>query len=129
MRPEIPVTFLFLLYLLLFLSYTEEKVNAAGAAECEVAMDLFEKIGDTITTKGKEAADKAKEIAEIANLRSQIATCEEVIRKNYLEIGKVYYELYGDMTEEAFEKQCNAIRNARHGIEELQQEINDIKGI
>lgn len=92
-------------------------------------MDLFEKIGDTISTKGKEAADKAKEIAEIANLRSQIATCEEVIKKNYLEIGKLYYELCGDMSEETFIKQCNAVRNARHGVEELQQKINDIKGI
>lgn len=92
-------------------------------------MDLFEKIGDTISTKGKEAADKAKEIAEIANLRSQIATCEEVIKKNYLEIGKMYYELYGDMSEESFAKQCNAIKNARHGVEELQQKINDIKGL
>ena len=29
-------------------------------------MDFLEKLGDTITTKGKEAADKAKELAEIA---------------------------------------------------------------
>ncbi len=92
-------------------------------------MDILEKIGDTVTTKGKEVADKAKEIAEIANLRSQIATCEEVIKKNYLEIGKLYYELYGDMTEDSFEKQCKAIKNARHGVEELQQKINDIKGL
>jgi len=92
-------------------------------------MDLFEKIGDTITTKGREAADKAKEIAEIANLRSQIATCEEVIKKNYLEIGKLYYELYGDMSEETFAKQCSAIKNARHGVEDLQQKINEIKGL
>ena len=95
----------------------------------EENMDLFEKIGDTITTKGQEAVDKAKEIAEIANLRSQIATCEEVIKKNYLEIGKLYYELYGDMEEETFAKQCGAIKNARHGVDELQQKINDIKGL
>lgn len=92
-------------------------------------MDLFEKIGDTITTKGQEAVDKAKEIAEIANLRSQIATCEEVIKKNYLEIGRLYYELYGDMEEETFAKQCRAIQNARHGVDELQKKINDIKGL
>lgn len=92
-------------------------------------MDILEKIGDTISAKGKEAVDKAKEIAEIANLRSQISTCEEVIRKNYLEIGKLYYELYGEMEEENFAKQCKAIKNARHGAEELQQKIRDIKGV
>ena len=41
-------------------------------------MDIIEKIGDTITEKGKVAADKAKELAAIANLKSQISTCEEV---------------------------------------------------
>ena len=40
-------------------------------------MDIIEKIGDTITEKGKVAADKAKELAAIANLKSQISTCEE----------------------------------------------------
>ena len=48
-------------------------------------MDFIEKIGDTISAKGKEAADKAKELAEIASLKSQIGTCEEIIKKNYME--------------------------------------------
>ena len=33
-------------------------------------MDIIEKIGDTITEKGKVAADKAKELAAIAICRS-----------------------------------------------------------
>ncbi|MCM1540583.1 MAG: hypothetical protein NC121_04915 [Blautia sp.] len=106
-----------------------KKERAVETAECEDVMDILEKIGDTISAKGKEAADKAKELAEIANLKSQIATCEEVIKKNYLEIGKKYYELYGEMAEETFAKQCSAIKNARHGVEELQRKIDDIKGL
>ena len=35
------------------------------------------RVGETISAKGKEVTDKAKEFAEIANLRSQINTCEE----------------------------------------------------
>ena len=92
-------------------------------------MDILEKIGDTISEKGKEAADKAKELAEIASLKRQIAACEDVIKKNYLEIGKRYYELYGDMAEEDFAKQCNAVKNARNGVEDLQQKIDKIKGL
>ena len=92
-------------------------------------MDFFEKLGDTITTKGKEAADKAKELAEIANLKSQIATCEDVVKKNYMEIGKIYFEQYGSMPEDPFEKQCRAIHNAKQGIEELQEKIKEVKGI
>lgn len=92
-------------------------------------MDFFEKIGDTIAVKGKEAADKARELAEIANLKSQISTCEEIIKKNYAEIGRIYYEQYGSMPEAPFEKQCRAIQNAQNGVEALQQKIREIKGI
>lgn len=92
-------------------------------------MDILEKIGDTISSKGKEAADKAKELAELANLKSQIATCEEVIKKNYMEIGKIYFEQYGDMPEEPFAKACRSIRNAQGGVEDLEAKIKEIKGL
>lgn len=92
-------------------------------------MDFFEKIGETINVKGKEVADKAKDMAEIAKLKSQISTCEEVIKKNYIEIGKLYYDHYADMAEAPFEKQCTAIKNAKMGVEELQKKIDNIKGI
>ncbi len=92
-------------------------------------MDFFEKIGDTINMRGREVADKAKDMAEIAKLKSQISTCEEVIKKNYIEIGKLYYEQYADMEDAPFEKQCKAIKNAKKGVEELQQKIQGIKGI
>lgn len=92
-------------------------------------MDLFEKIGDTIIATGKEAADKAKELAEIASLKGQIATCEEVMKRNYIEIGKLYYEQYGEIPDEAFSKYCMSVKNAKAGAEELKERINDIKGI
>lgn len=92
-------------------------------------MDIIEKIGDTITIKGKEAAEKAKDVAEIVSLKSQIATCEDIMKKNYMEIGRIYYEQYGDMAEEIFAKQCRSIKNARNGVEQLQKKIKEIKGI
>ena len=96
-------------------------------------MDIIEKIGDTITEKGKVAADKAKELAAIANLKSQISTCEEVMKKNYLEIGKIYFEQYSDMPEPPFpEKQCETIKNSQRAIEvvprsDLQEKIEQLK--
>nr|WP_318684017.1 hypothetical protein [uncultured Acetatifactor sp.] len=92
-------------------------------------MDFIEKIGDTISAKGKEAADKAKELAEIASLKSQIGTCEEIIKKNYMEIGRLYYEEYGNEQDAPFEKQCRYIRNAETGIRELQEKIKKLKGL
>lgn len=92
-------------------------------------MDFIEKLGDTITTKGKQVADKAKDTAEILSLKSQIATCEEVIKMNYLEIGRLFYEQYGEDADAPFEKQRNAIKNARIGINELHAKIDQVKGL
>lgn len=92
-------------------------------------MDFIEKLGSTISEKGREVVDKTKDLAEIMNLRSQIATCEEVIKKNYLEIGRLYYEEYSKEQDAPFEKQREAITNARNGIKELQAKIDELKGI
>ena len=92
-------------------------------------MDFFEKAAETITSKGKDAAGKAKELAEIASLRSQINTCEEVIKKNYTEIGKLYYEQFREEENNDFAEQCTAITNAKNGVEALEGKIRGIKGI
>ena len=72
-------------------------------------MDFIKKVEETATSKGKVVADKAKQLAEIASLKSQIGTCEEVIKKNYAEIGKLYYENYANCPEELFEKHSHDI--------------------
>lgn len=92
-------------------------------------MDFFSKVEETITTKGQAAVDKAKELAEIARLKSQVSTCEEVLKKNYMEIGRIYYENFGNCPEGLFEKQCRNITNAQNGIDELEKQIREIKGI
>ncbi len=92
-------------------------------------MEFWEKLGESITTKSKEAADKAKDMAQIASLKSQIATCEEVIKKNYMEIGRLFMEQYKDVEDAPFEKQRTAIMNARDGVEDLQRRIREIKGL
>ena len=92
-------------------------------------MDFFDKLGDVIITKGTEATEKAKELAEIARLKGQIGTCEEVIRKNYLEIGKLYCEMHGQEPEAEYEEYCLAVKNAKAGMEELEEKIKKIKGI
>lgn len=92
-------------------------------------MDFFDRLNDTITAKGKEVSEKAKELAQIASLRSQISTCEDVIRKNYIEIGRLYYEKEGLEPEVEYEEFCRAIRNAKTGIEALEEQMKKLKGI
>ena len=73
--------------------------------------------------------EKAKEFAELASLKSQIHTCEEVMKKNYQEIGKIYYDNFANSAEELFVKQVTAIRNAQEGKEALEAKIKEIKNI
>lgn len=92
-------------------------------------MDFFEKLGDTITTTGKAMTDKAKEVAEIANLKGQISACEDVIRKNYIEIGKTYFNKHAMEPGEEYSEACKAIERAQNAIVDLQDKIKDVKGV
>lgn len=90
---------------------------------------IVTKIGDTISVKGKEVTDKAKDLAEIANLKSQIKTCEDVIKRNYIEMGKLYYEMHGSEPEADYDEYCRAVANAQNSVNELEEKIREIKGI
>ena len=93
----------------------------------EDKMDMFEKFGETIKQKSKVAADKAKEVAGIAQLKIQISTQEDLIKKNYQEIGKRYFDLYKDMPEDPFMKECDDIKAAQKEIEKLQEQMEMLK--
>lgn len=93
-------------------------------------MDFFEQLGETVTAKGQAAVEKVKEFKEIAELKSRISVCEDVIRKNYLEIGQKVYEQRKNamiLDEETFEKQFRSIENAKKAKDELKEKIEGIK--
>lgn len=90
-------------------------------------MDRIDMLKNTITEEGRKAAKKAKAAAELLKLKSRVATCEEVMRRNYAEIGRLYYEQHGDEPEERFAKQCSAIRNAQNGADELKKKIEELR--
>lgn len=91
--------------------------------------EFINKIGDTISAKGKEVTGTAKDVAEIVRLKSQIKTCEDTMKRNYIEIGKRYYELHASTPEEGYAEQCIAINNAQDKITECEQKIKDIKDV
>ena len=82
---------------------------------------------DVAIQKSKVAADKAKEVAGVAQLKIQINTQEDLIKKNYQEIGKRYFELYRDMPEDPFMKECDDIKTAQKEIEKLQEQIEMLR--
>ncbi len=91
-------------------------------------MTFWENLGGTISAKGKEVADKAKNLTEIASLRGQIVTFENTITKNYKDIGKEYYEKHKDDEDAEFTDNIRAIMNAENTIHELQERILELRG-
>ena len=92
-------------------------------------MAFFDKLGETLSSKGRDVAKKAKELAEISSLNGQINTKEEMMRRTYEEIGKAYYEANKDDDSNLYAKQCKQITALYREIGELRHQIQVIKGI
>lgn len=92
-------------------------------------MDFFDNLSEMISSKGKEAKEVAKKVAEIANLKGKISGLETEVKKNCRKIGEAYYEAYkaSEVTCE-FEEYVQAIRDAKKSIEELTFKLNQLKG-
>jgi len=92
-------------------------------------MDFFSKVGNTISSKSKDVAKKAKEIAEVTNISSQIASKENSIRTLYTEIGKIVYGNYKEDKQEEVIDKFTAIDTYLDEIAALQVQMKAIKGI
>ena len=80
-------------------------------------------VAEKAKTGGKAVADKAKELSQIASLKAQIASEENVINKNYKELGKAYYEAHKDEEEFAYSEYMTNIKNAFIKKAELSNEV------
>lgn len=91
-------------------------------------MDFLNKVGSTITSKGKDVTKKAKEIAEIAKLTGQIVEKEESIKGAYIDLGKYVYESQKEDAPEEVAEKFAVIDATVEEIEHLKRQIRKIKG-
>ncbi len=84
-------------------------------------MDFINKVGSTI-------ARKAKEVAGISSLNSQIGAQEDIINKLCLEIGKTVYEKRQLFPDSVLSEKYTAVSNAYAEIARLKSEIIAVKG-
>ena len=82
--------------------------------------------GATRDLAGK-AAEKTKSTARIAKLKLEIGSEKDSIKKAYLEIGKLYYEMHRDDPDGFFAQLCDEITVANANIESKEQEIAELK--
>ena len=90
-------------------------------------MEFFEKMGDTIVSVGKDVSKKAKDASGIAKLKMDIRAKEDFIKKEYMEIGKSYYETYkGEAVKE--QAHFDRIDEAMDAISKMELQILELKG-
>lgn len=92
-------------------------------------MDFFEKIGEKITSTSKDVAKKTKELADISKINTQISSEEDSIKYKYNQIGKLYYETFGENPDEVFAPMCQSIIESQKKISEYRYQIQVIKGV
>ena len=90
-------------------------------------MTFLTKLGETISATGKDVSQKAKDLTGIAKLNLDIRAKEEFVERQYMEIGKQYFELHKD-DEEPFYEEITLIKDSLKEIEQLRSEIADLKG-
>lgn len=91
-------------------------------------MAFWENLSGTITAKSKEVADKAKNFTDIASLKGQIVAQENVILRQYKEIGREYYAAHKDDAVAEFPEQMEAVKKAEDLIEEMKKKIAELSG-
>ena len=91
-------------------------------------MAFWEEFSETISIKGKEMADKAKNFTDIASLRGQIVSYENTILRYYREIGRAYYDAHKNDETKEFPEQMEAIATAEKAIADLEKRISELRG-
>lgn len=92
-------------------------------------MEFFEKIGNKISSGGKDVAKKAKDITELTKLNSRIKNYEDMIKELQLQIGKLYFEANRNNPAPEFMELFQNVINAQGEIDRCRDEICTIKGV
>ncbi len=90
-------------------------------------MELWNKLGETIATAGRDVSQMAKDLSGTAKLNLDIRAKEDFIQKQYAEIGKMYYDAHKDDPETPYE-QILTINEAFAAIAQMKKELLEIKG-
>ncbi len=90
--------------------------------------EKFKLFTDKVSEKGAEAVQKAKDMAEISSLNSQIKNENDAIKLAYQTIGEAIYQEQKDIENGRFDEQVQAIKRKLARIAELEKSITAIKG-
>ena len=89
-------------------------------------MTFLDEISKNLTGYGKEAAKKAKDAAQVLQLKAQIRGEKQKINELYAAIGAVYFKNHREDSEDEYKMFFPEIENAMAHIAELEEKINQL---
>lgn len=89
-----------------------------------MAKDFFGRLEETISTTGKVAAQKAREVADSAKRHNDIRVVKKQLSELYRQVGEMYFEETMDYPQAEYIDLFNLIEKLRGDIEVLQKEID-----
>ncbi|HPZ59310.1 MAG TPA: hypothetical protein PK645_02025 [Bacillota bacterium] len=90
-------------------------------------MSFLKDLGGKIGEVASDAAEKAKELAEVTKLKSEISGENRKTQQAYIELGKIYYEKVKDEEDGPEAEYCQAIKASQETIAQLEAKIDSIK--
>lgn len=92
-------------------------------------MDFFNKMGETLTSKSKDVARKAKDITEIAKLSGQIGIKEADLNHIYQELGRLVYAQKSEWFNQQLSEKVGQADEVNQEIERMKKELLSLKGL
>ncbi len=88
-------------------------------------MGFLDDVADTLASAAYEVRDWANDVKDSAKLQVEYKEKERLIKENYEELGKKFYEEHKD---DADNEAINAINEALKRMEAIKEEMDEIKG-
>lgn len=89
-------------------------------------MSFLDSMKEELLSAGRDVSQKAKEVSSVTKLKLDIKSKEDALNKQYIELGKKYYDMHkeGEMPE----KEITNISTLLNEIADLKDEILKIQG-
>lgn len=90
-------------------------------------MAFFEDFGKKFAKTSQSVAKKAKDVAEVGNLKLQIKEEERRIKGEFAELGQQYYALHCEDAPEELQELVNRVTEVKKRISMLEEQIHRIE--
>ncbi len=88
----------------------------------------FDDISKTLAGKGKEAAQRARDVAEIVQLKAQATSEKNKVKSLYAAIGQLYYKNHRDEADSEYQSIVDEITKSLEAVADFQEKIRKLDG-